>query len=98
MLLKRRAAPMRMCCAIAARPGHTSAAAGWWTWCSAKSRTTPMTEAEWFASEDPKRMLAFVLDGASERKLRLFAVACCRPILQFLAESQSCRHAIEVGE
>jgi hypothetical protein len=38
-----------------------------------------MTEAEWLAADDPKPMLKFLRDSgrASERKLRLFAIACC---------------------
>jgi hypothetical protein len=37
-----------------------------------------MTEAEWPASADPVGMLASLGDGASRRKLRLFACACFR--------------------
>jgi hypothetical protein len=37
-----------------------------------------MTETEWLKCEDPAPMLEHLLDGASERKLRLFACACCR--------------------
>jgi hypothetical protein len=37
-----------------------------------------MDEATWLACQDPMPMLAFLRRRASERKLRLFAVACCR--------------------
>lgn len=37
-----------------------------------------MTEAEWITCIDPRRMLEFMRGRASERKLRLFACACCR--------------------
>jgi hypothetical protein len=37
-----------------------------------------MSEAEWLALEDPTPMLEYLRDKASERKLRLIAVAVCR--------------------
>jgi hypothetical protein len=38
----------------------------------------PMTEADWLTSTDPTPMLEFLRGKATERKLRLFACACCR--------------------
>jgi hypothetical protein len=46
-----------------------------------------ITESEWFASDDPKtllRHLQFSDANVSERKLRLFACACCRRIWHLL--------------
>jgi hypothetical protein len=41
-----------------------------------------MTEAEWDACTDAEDMLEFVQDRGqtSDRKLRLFAVTCCRRV------------------
>lgn len=48
-----------------------------------------MTEAEWLAATDPTPMLEFLRDKASDRKLRLFAVACCRSIWHLLPNRQA---------
>lgn len=56
-----------------------------------------MTEAEWQACTDSKRMLRFLWDEASERKLRLFACACCRHFWCLLTDDRS-RRAVEVAE
>ena len=56
-----------------------------------------MTEAEWLACTDPKPMLGFLRGKASERKLRLFACACCRRVWHLLADERS-REAIRIAE
>ena len=56
-----------------------------------------MNEAEWLACGDPGPMLVFLRGGASERKLRLFACACCRRLWHLLV-SNSARQAVEVAE
>ena len=56
-----------------------------------------MTEAEWSASENPEVMLEFLTAAASDRKLRLFACACCRQIWDWLPEGPS-RRAVEASE
>ncbi len=48
-----------------------------------------MTEQEWLNGHDPKEMLAFVSASASERKLRLFCLACCARIFPQLTDERS---------
>ena len=58
-----------------------------------------MTEDEWRACEDPKRMGKFLGQRSYRRKQGLFAVACCRRIagalrptgLQAVNEAEACR-------
>jgi hypothetical protein len=56
-----------------------------------------MTEAEWLACDDPKRMLKPLQGRASDRRLRLFACACCRAVWCYLSAPRS-RGAVEVAE
>jgi hypothetical protein len=71
-----------------------------------------MIESEWLASDDPVAMLAqFIPPGGrssrtghklnsfptTDRKLRLFAVACCRQVWYLLTDECS-RRAVEVAE
>jgi hypothetical protein len=56
-----------------------------------------MTLADWQTCTDPGKMLAYLSGKASERKLRLFACACCRRIWNLLHEEGS-RQAVETAE
>jgi hypothetical protein len=55
-----------------------------------------VTETEWLASSDPQPMLALLRNSATERKLRLFAVACCHRVGGSLPDA--CRHPVAVAE
>src|SRR5437763_1443369 len=56
-----------------------------------------MTEQEWLKYAQPEQMLKFLRGKVSERKLRLFAVACCRGIWHLITD-KTCRRAVEVAE
>jgi hypothetical protein len=58
---------------------------------------TPVTEAEWIAATDPEPMLKFLKGRVSDRKLRLFACACCRGIWELLDEERF-RQLVEASE
>jgi hypothetical protein len=56
-----------------------------------------MTEAEWLACDHSQAMLESLEGKASDRKLRLFTVACCRAVWEFLVDDRS-RKAIDAVE
>jgi hypothetical protein len=57
-----------------------------------------VTEAEWLACDEPWPMLEGLPGTASDRKLRLFAVACCRQALGDVPDAEPLREAVEVAE
>jgi hypothetical protein len=56
-----------------------------------------MTESEWLACDDPRHMLEFREGKVSERRLRLFAVACCFRISHLLTDGY-CLQFVDIGE
>jgi hypothetical protein len=57
-----------------------------------------MTEQEWLACTDPQPMLEFLRGKASDRKFRLFVVACCRVISKYLDDDEELSRSAEVAE
>jgi hypothetical protein len=55
-----------------------------------------VTEAEWLACIEPGKLLGFLVGKASDRKLRLFAVACCRRIWDLMPKGS--RKAVQAAK
>jgi len=64
---------------------------------SRRVATTIPTETEWLACTNPQPMLEFLRRKASDRKVRLFAVACCRRVWSSL-EQEEFRDAVRKAE
>jgi hypothetical protein len=56
-----------------------------------------MTEEQWRACTSPEAMLNYLTDHASPRKLRLYAIGCCRRIWHLLSDDR-CRYAVEMAQ
>jgi hypothetical protein len=56
-----------------------------------------MDKTTWLTSTNPQAKLEFLKNQASERKLRLFASACCRRVWHLLTDQRS-RVAVEAAE
>src|SRR5262245_57553031 len=66
-------------------------------WCANARLGTLMTEAEWLACTNPQPRLELLRRKASDRKVRLFAVACCRRVWSSL-EHEEFRDAVRKAE
>ncbi len=55
-----------------------------------------MNERDWLACGDPHAMISFLEGKVNDRKLRLFACACCRRYWMFL--DNNARKAVEMAE
>src|SRR6266853_500734 len=56
-----------------------------------------MNESDWLSSADPRAMLTFLGERASERKLRLFYCACCRRVWNLITDERG-RQAVVAAE
>ena len=56
-----------------------------------------MNEEAWVGCIDPTPMLEFMQGKSSDRKMRLFGVACCRRVWHLFTNEQ-CRETVELGE
>jgi hypothetical protein len=61
------------------------------------SMSRPMLEADWLTSPIPVVLLGFLQGRVSPRKVRLFAVACCRRVEWLMTDERS-RMAVDVAE
>jgi hypothetical protein len=56
-----------------------------------------MKESDWYSCNDIRELLNYLRNKVSMRKLRLFAVACCRGI-ESLLPHEMCRTALTIAE
>jgi len=56
-----------------------------------------MTEAEWLACKEPKRILEFLGEKIGDRKLWLAKVACSRSVWKLFSDRRCCR-VVEIVE